>query len=58
MKMTCKELAEILLKTPDHIVTVSIDDGCGMQCDADIDEVQVLKNSETVSIIPEQPDDV
>ena len=44
MKMTCKELAEILLKTPNHFVTVSIDDGCGMQCDADINEVQTNKS--------------
>lgn len=54
--ITCKELAEILLKTPDHRVTVSVDDGYGMQCDVDVDRVEELKNSDTISIITELPD--
>ena len=55
MITTCKELAEILMQTPDNRITVSIDDGCGMQCDAEIEEVQVL-NSGSISIIPVQPE--
>ena len=43
------------MQTPDHRVTISIDDGCGMQCDAEIEEVQVL-DSGTISIIPVQPE--
>lgn len=55
MITTCKELAEILMQTPDHRITVSIDDGYGMQCDAEIEEVQVLDGG-TISIIPVQPE--
>lgn len=55
MIKTCKELAEILLQHPDQPVKVSIDDGFGMQCDAEIEEVQVLDGG-TISIIPVQPE--
>ena len=56
MITTCKELAEILMQTPNHKITVSTDDGCGMQCDAEIEKVVSLKNSDTISIIPVQPE--
>ena len=52
---TCKELAEILLKTPNARVTVSIDDGAGFQCDAKIVKVEEL-GSGAISIIPEEPE--
>jgi hypothetical protein len=54
MIKTCKDLAKILMQTPDADVTVSIDDGTGLQCDAQITEVQVL-DSGTISLITEEP---
>lgn len=44
------------MQTPDHRITVSIDDGYGMQCDAEIEKVVSLENTDTISIIPVQPE--
>ena len=54
MIKTCKDLAEVLMKTPNASVTVSIDDGAGLQCDARITKVKVL-DSGAVSLITEEP---